>query len=70
MNKTFSIVIPVYNRAAIVANTLDSIAKQTYRPIHLILVDNNSSDNSLEILNQWKNANETDDFTVTVATES
>lgn len=70
MNKTFSIVIPVYNRAAIVANTLDSIAKQTYRPIHLILVDNNSSDNSLEILNQWKNVNETDDFTVTVATES
>ena len=25
---------------------------------------------TLEILNQWKNANETDDFTVTIATES
>ena len=70
MNKTFSIVVPVYNRADIVATTLDSIAKQTYRPIHLILVDNNSSDNSLDILNQWKNVNEADDLTVTVTTET
>lgn len=70
MNKTFSIVIPIYNRAAIVANALDSIAKQTYRPIHLILVDNNSSDNTLEILYQWKNTNESDDFAVTIVTEA
>lgn len=70
MNKTFSIVIPVYNRAAIVTSTLDSIAKQTYRPIHLILVDNNSSDNTLKILDEWKSTNETKDFKVTITSET
>lgn len=44
-----SIVIPVYNRAKELPRTVASILAQHYRPIHLILVDNNSSDNSLEV---------------------
>lgn len=41
-----SIVIPVYNRAAVVTRTLDSVFAQTARPLQLILVDNASTDGS------------------------
>lgn len=64
-----SIVIPVYNRANIVRRTLDSVARQTLRPLDVILVDNNSSDNTLNVLNQWKQANQSDDFRIKVITE-
>jgi glycosyltransferase cpsIVJ len=64
-----SVVVPVYNRERIVADTLDSIKGQTYRPLHLILVDNNSSDSSLDVLNTWKAGNEEDGFKVTVVSE-
>lgn len=65
-----SIIIPVYNRAKVVKATLDSVAKQSLRPLDVILVDNNSTDNTLEVLNRWKNEVETDDFNVTILTES
>lgn len=44
-----SIVIPVYNRAKELPRTVASIVAQDYRPLRLILVDNNSSDNSLAV---------------------
>lgn len=65
----FSIVIPVFNRAHIVKDTLDSIARQSYRPIHLILVDNNSTDDSLKVMTEWKAGNESDDLKVTITSE-
>lgn len=64
-----SIIIPVYNRAELVKVTLDSIARQTLRPIDVILVDNNSTDNTLKVLNEWKKANETEVFRITVLQE-
>lgn len=70
MKAEISIIVPVYNRAHIVERTLDSIAKQTLRPIELILVDNNSSDNSLEVLLQWQRSNEAPDFHISVLSES
>lgn len=65
-----SIVVPVYNRAAIVGRTLDSIKAQTYRPINLVLVDNNSTDDTLAVLKDWKERNETPGFKVTVVSET
>lgn len=65
-----TIIIPVYNRAEVVKATLDSVAMQLYRPIDVILVDNNSSDNTLEVLNKWKQQTETDDFRIKVLCES
>lgn len=64
-----SIIIPVYNRAEIVKATLDSVANQSLRPLDVILVDNNSTDNSLEVLNEWKRQVETDNFRVSVLSE-
>lgn len=70
MKNLFSIVVPVHNRADIVSKTLDSLKQQTYRPIHLILVDNNSSDDTCCVLREWQSRNQSEDFKVTVAAES
>lgn len=44
-----SIIVPYHNREAFLKDTLRSFYTQTYRPIELLLVDNNSTDNSLKI---------------------
>lgn len=48
-----SLVIPVRNRAAIVGRTLDSVAAQTRLPDQIVLVDNGSTDGTLEVLRRW-----------------
>ena len=65
-----TIIVPVYNRAHLVGATLDSIAAQTLRPIHLVLVDNNSQDNTLKVLLDFKKRHQSDDFKVTVLQET
>jgi glycosyltransferase involved in cell wall biosynthesis len=45
-----SIVMPVYNAEPFLAETLRSIAAQTYQPTELIAVDDGSTDASVEIL--------------------
>jgi glycosyltransferase involved in cell wall biosynthesis len=65
-----TIVIPVYNRAELVAATLQCVEKQTLRPLNVVLVDNNSTDNSLQVLRDWKTSVETSDFHVTVVEET
>lgn len=66
-----SIVIPVYNRADIVCRTLDSVAAQTWRPLHLIVVDNNSTDGSTGVVSRWIAAHERDEaLRVTFLSES
>lgn len=52
MNKqalTLSIIIPVYNEESHLKKCLDSIAAQSDKPDEVIVVDNNSTDNSVEI---------------------
>lgn len=65
-----SIIIPVYNRAEMVKATLDSVKAQTHRPLHLVLVDNNSTDNTLQVLQDFKKENETPDFAIDVIEET
>ncbi len=52
-----TVVIPVYNRAAVVCRTLDSVAAQTVRPLDLVLVDNASTDSSADVIRRWSAAN-------------
>ena len=49
MNDLVSIIIPVYNCGKFIDKTIQSIANQTYKNIELILIDDGSTDNSLEI---------------------
>lgn len=44
-----SIIIPVYNEAAQLAACLTAIARQTVKPFEVIVVDNNSTDDSAAI---------------------
>ena len=46
----FTIIIPVYNRAKVVQQTLDTVVAQTHRPLQVVLVDNHSEDNTLDVL--------------------
>ncbi len=65
-----SIVIPVYNRAQVVQRTLQSVLKQTHRPLQVILVDNCSTDNTLDVLNDFKAEHNAEDFSVEVVQEA
>lgn len=47
-----SVVIPNYNYARFVAEAIASIAAQTYSPIELIVVDDASTDNSVEAIRE------------------
>ena len=47
------IVIPVYNRAAIVLDTLRSVARQSLQPTRLIVVDDGSEDGSADAVQAW-----------------
>ena len=52
-----SIGVPVYNSQAFIIETLESIKFQTYRNIQLIIVDDCSTDKSLEIVKNWLQVN-------------
>jgi glycosyltransferase involved in cell wall biosynthesis len=50
---TLSIVIPVYNEENYLKNCLDSIVSQVSQPDEVIVVDNNSTDASVEIAKSY-----------------
>lgn len=45
-----SVIIPVYNRAELVRETVESVLEQTYRNLEVILINDGSTDHSLEII--------------------
>lgn len=49
-----TVIVPTYNRSALVQRALKSIIAQTYRPLQLVVVDNKSSDNTLLKLQEIK----------------
>lgn len=53
MKKDVTIIIPVKDRAALIARCLDSVAAQTVLPAKLIVVDNGSSDNTVDTVRVW-----------------
>ncbi len=59
-----AIVVPVYNRAEIVRGTLESLERQTLRPLHIVLVDNGSTDATAETLDRWAERVRKEDFIV------
>lgn len=64
-----TIVIPIYNRKELIKRTLTSILESTYRPINLILVDNGSTDGSMESCYEFKRLYESEKVSIEVAQE-
>ena len=65
-----TVIIPVYNRAAIVRTTLDSVVAQTHRPLQLVLVDNDSTDDTRQVLETFKREHPGEGFEVDITSES
>jgi glycosyltransferase involved in cell wall biosynthesis len=55
MSELVSVIIPVYNSAHFLKQSLESVINQTYQNIEIICIDDGSTDNSLEILQQYSN---------------
>lgn len=51
--KKISIIIPLYNAENYIVRCLDSIKDQTYRDFEVIVINDKSKDNSLNILNDY-----------------
>lgn len=49
-----SVIMPVYNASDFLDESIQSVLNQTYRNIELILIDDNSTDNSLEICKKFE----------------
>ena len=49
-----TIVIPAYNEAGIIGDCLDQIAAQTIKPNAVVIVDNNSTDETAKIAKSYK----------------
>ena len=55
MYELVSVIIPVYNSAQFLKESLESVLNQTYQNIEIICVNDGSTDDSLEILKQYSN---------------
>ena len=53
MNKLVSIIMPMYNSANYIIESIESVIKQTYINWELLLIDDKSIDNTLQIIKQY-----------------
>ena len=52
--KLISIVVPVYNKESYLENCLNSIINQSYKNLEILLINDGSTDSSLDILKKFK----------------
>jgi len=51
--RSIAVIIPNYNHGALIGEALDSILSQTLRPTEIVVVDDASTDDSLDLLNSY-----------------
>ena len=56
MTEPITVVIPAYNSAGFIAETLDTILKQTRQPEHILVVDDGSTDSTAALVASYGNA--------------
>ena len=53
MNPRFSVIMPLYNKERYVKKAIESVIAQTYRDFELIIIDDGSTDDSLNVVNDF-----------------
>jgi len=56
VNSLVSCIVPAYNSERFIAEALDSILAQTWRPIEVIVADDGSEDGTLEVVGRYGSA--------------
>jgi glycosyltransferase involved in cell wall biosynthesis len=55
-----TVIIGSYNQAKYVEECLESVRRQTYRPVQLIIVDDCSTDDSVRVIRRWMDDHQSD----------
>ena len=50
-----SVIVPNYNHAQYLEKRIDTVLNQTYQNIEVIILDDKSKDNSIEVIEQYRN---------------
>lgn len=50
---SYSIVIPMYNKANVVMDTINSVREQTFKDFDCIIVDDGSTDDSVLVVEKY-----------------
>lgn len=53
-NEKISVIVPVYNAEAYLDKCIESLIRQSYDNLEIILIDDKSTDKSLEICHKWR----------------
>lgn len=64
-----SVIIPAWNRRAVIMQTLDSVRDQRYRPIEMVIVDDGSTDDTLAISHQYAKDHGSDELSFRILTQ-
>ncbi|MBN1629983.1 MAG: glycosyltransferase family 2 protein [Thermoleophilia bacterium] len=48
-----SVILPTFNRSRLLLESLESVRRQRYRPIELLIIDDGSTDDTSRILRDW-----------------
>ena len=57
-----SVIIPTYNSSKFILKTLDSIVNQTLEPFEIIIIDDSSTDDTVQLLNRYIKFNKTNNI--------
>lgn len=60
----FSVIIPLYNKALVVTETLQSVINQTFTDYEIIIVNDGSTDNSLEVVSSFLKTKNSIDYSI------